>query len=150
MDITTWNINSIRARRERFADWLASRQPDVLCLQETKVVDGSFPTDLFEDAGYHVIFHGQKTYNGVAIAARTPIEDVVRGVPFLEGDTDARGIAATVNGVRVVNVYVVNGKDVGEVAPKTKISTTSSFPTPATCSCPGLRKMALAGCRSSR
>ncbi len=114
MDITTWNINSIRARRERFAEWLATRQPDVLCLQETKVVDQSFPIDLFEDAGYNVVFHGQKTYNGVAIAARQPIDDVVRGVPFLDGDTDARGIAATVAGIRIVNVYVVNGKSVGD------------------------------------
>lgn len=114
MHITTWNINSIRARRERFEAWLADRQPDVLCLQETKVVDKSFPTDLFEAAGYHVEFFGQKTYNGVAIAARTPLEDVVKGIPFLDGDTDARGIAATVGGIRVVNVYVVNGKAVGD------------------------------------
>lgn len=115
MDITTWNINSIRARKERFTAWLADRQPDVLCLQETKVVDKSFPAGIFEDAGYHVAFHGQKTYNGVAIASKQPLEDVVKGVPFLEGDTDARGIAATVGGIRVVNVYVVNGKEVGDV-----------------------------------
>jgi len=115
MRITTWNINSIRARRARFEAWLADRQPDVLCLQETKATDKAFPADIFETAGYNVVFHGQKTYNGVAIAAKKPLElaDVVKGIPFCEGDTDARGIAATVGGVRVVNIYVVNGKEVG-------------------------------------
>ena len=113
MRITTWNINSIRARSEHFSAWLAANQPDVLCLQETKAQDAQFPVKLFEDAGYHVAFYGQKTYNGVAIASRSPITDVDRGLP-LEGDPEARGIAATIDGIRVINVYVVNGKEVGD------------------------------------
>jgi exodeoxyribonuclease-3 len=113
MRITTWNINSIRARAELFSAWLAKAQPDVLCLQETKAQDKEFPAKLFEDAGYHVAFYGQKTYNGVAIAARAPLEDVERGLP-LDGDPEARGMAATVFGLRVINVYVVNGKELGD------------------------------------
>ncbi len=112
MRITTFNINSLRARMHRFPQWLDRNRPDVLCLQETKCTDDVFPADVFEERGYHVSFHGQKTYNGVAIASLAPQTDVVRGLP-LEGDEEARGIAATVHGVRVINVYVVNGKAVG-------------------------------------
>lgn len=111
MKITTFNINSIRARKEGFATWLADRQPDVLCLQETKAQDHQFPEDVFTDAGYEVAFFGQKTYNGVAIASKHGLDDVVKGVPGF--DDDARGIAATVLGVRVCNVYVINGKSLG-------------------------------------
>ncbi len=114
MDITTWNINSLRARAERFSAWLDANRPDVLCLQETKAEDKAFPVGLFESAGYSVAYYGQKTYNGVAIASRHPITDVVKGVPGLPDDTEARGIAATIAGVRVVCVYVVNGKEVGD------------------------------------
>jgi exodeoxyribonuclease-3 len=109
--ITTYNINSIRARREGFAEWLADRRPDVLCLQETKAQDHQFPEELFAEAGYEVAFFGQKTYNGVAIASPHGLSAVETGVPGF--DEDARGIAATVNGVRVCNVYVINGKEVG-------------------------------------
>ena len=113
MRITTWNINSIRARAEHFSAWLGQHQPDVLCLQETKAQDAQFPVKLFDEAGYHVSFYGQKTYNGVAIASRLPQTDVVRGLP-LEGDPEARGMSAQIGDLRVINVYVVNGKEVGD------------------------------------
>ena len=113
MRITTWNINSLRARMHRFPQWLDRNRPDVLCLQETKCTDDVFPAEVFTERGYHVSFHGQKTYNGVAIASLAPQTDVVRGLP-MDGDAEARGIAATIHGVRVINVYVVNGKAVGD------------------------------------
>lgn len=112
MRITTWNINSIRARLHLLPEWLATHQPDVLCLQELKCVEEQFPHEVFDEAGYNVVLSGQKTYNGVAIASRTPLSHVVTGVP-LAGDPQARGIAATTGGVRVVNLYVVNGQEVG-------------------------------------
>jgi exodeoxyribonuclease-3 len=112
--LTTWNINSIRAREDRFRAWLDAARPDALCLQETKAQDKEFPQHFFSEAGYEVAFFGQKTYNGVAIASRVGLADVVKGLPGLPGDEDARGIAATVGGLRVVNVYVVNGKAVGD------------------------------------
>jgi exodeoxyribonuclease-3 len=112
MRITTFNINSIRARQHRFGAWLADRQPDVLCLQETKCQDHQFPHEVFERHGYGVEFFGQKSYNGVAIASRHPMERVVKGLPLAD-DPQARGIAVTTCGVRVANIYVVNGKALG-------------------------------------
>ncbi len=113
MRITTFNINSIRAREHLLGDWLDTRAPDVLCLQELKCQDHQFPWETFESRGYHVEMHGQKTYNGVAIASRRPMSDVVKGLP-LEDDEEARGISAVIDGMRVCNVYVVNGKEVGD------------------------------------
>lgn len=113
MRITSWNINSIRAREQRLADWLDAWRPDVLCLQELKCQEHQLPRHVFEERGYHVAMLGQKTYNGVAIASLSPMSDVEVGLP-LEGDAEARGIAATVHGVRICNVYVVNGKAVGD------------------------------------
>lgn len=113
MRLATWNVNSIRARAGRLRAYLAERQPDCLCLQETKVEDGDFPRELFAELGYQVAFHGQKTYNGVAIAARGAIADVTTGVGVAALDEQARLIAATVDGVRVVSVYVPNGSAVG-------------------------------------
>ncbi|MBT5772797.1 MAG: exodeoxyribonuclease III [Dehalococcoidia bacterium] len=112
MRIATWNVNSVRTREDRVLLWLREHEPDVLCMQETKVVDEDFPTAGFEELGYTVSIHGQKTYNGVAIASRLPVEDVVVGLP-LDGDDEARGIAVTVGGVRIVDVYVPNGSEVG-------------------------------------
>ena len=112
MRIATWNVNSVRTREDRVLLWLREHEPDVLCMQETKVVDEDFPREGFEELGYTVSIHGQKTYNGVAIASRLPVEDVVVGLP-LEGDDEARGIAVTVGGVRIVDVYVPNGSEVG-------------------------------------
>lgn len=113
MKLVTWNINSIRARTERLLTWIGNEQPDVLCLQETKVEDSGFPTDALRTRGYNVATYGQRSYNGVAIAAKSELTDVVRGFGDGEPDDDARLIAATVDGVRVVCVYVPNGQDLG-------------------------------------
>ena len=113
MKLATWNVNSIRARWTRFSDWLRERQPDVVCIQETKVEDGLFPFADIESLGYRVVFHGQKTYNGVAILARQEPTDVVRGFGDGVDDSQARFIAATVGGIRVASVYVPNGQAVG-------------------------------------
>ncbi|MBK9036157.1 MAG: exodeoxyribonuclease III [Myxococcales bacterium] len=113
MRLVTWNVNSIRARAARLTAWLEANRPDCVCLQETKVEDADFPTALFTDLGYHVAIHGQKSYNGVAIAARGAITDVATGLGEVELDEQARLIAATVDGVRVASVYVPNGQAVG-------------------------------------
>jgi exodeoxyribonuclease III len=113
MRIATWNVNSIRMRAGRLRGWLAEHQPAVICLQETKVEDSGFPTDLFSSLGYQVAFHGQKSYNGVAIAAKTPLADVAIGLGDPAFDDQTRVIAATVEGLRVVSVYVPNGQQVG-------------------------------------
>ena len=110
MKLATWNISSIRAREARLVGWLERERPDVLCLQETKVEDASFPTQALQRAGYEVAIFGQRSYNGVAIAARAPLEDVVRGLGDDPADEQARMIAATVLGLRVVCVYVPNGE----------------------------------------
>lgn len=111
MKLATWNVNSIRVRLPQVLDWLAQQTPDVLCLQETKVVDEDFPVQDFRQAGYLSVYAGQKTYNGVAILSRNPAQDVVRALPKADG-VQQRLIAATVEGVRVVNVYVPNGESV--------------------------------------
>lgn len=109
MRIATWNVNSIRTREDRVLLWLEENAPDVLCLQETKVVDDAFPREGFEALGYELTIFGQQTYNGVAIASKLPIEDVELGLP-LDDDEDARGIAATIGGVRIAGLYVPNGR----------------------------------------
>ena len=114
MDIVTWNVNSLRARMPRVIEFLSDRKPDVVCLQETKVVDELFPLEPLEKLGYSVAFHGQKTYNGVAILSRVGLEDVQRGMPDDEEGAQARVIAATVDDVLLLNLYVVNGKEVGD------------------------------------
>jgi exodeoxyribonuclease-3 len=111
--LATWNVNSIRARLERVLAWLEARRPDVLCLQETKVADDAFPVDEMKARGYEIAFHGQRTYNGVAILSRTPLTDVTRGFGDGDDDAQARLIAATTAGVRVMSVYVPNGESVG-------------------------------------
>lgn len=111
MKVVTWNVNSIRTRLERAQAWVVAHEPDVLCLQEIKVVDDDFPRGAFEDLGYHVATYGQKTYNGVALLSREPLEDVRRGLPHDGPDAQARLISATVAGVRVICVYVPNGKN---------------------------------------
>lgn len=112
MKIATWNVNSVRARLERALAWLDKVQPDLVCLQEVKCQQDVFPRDRFEERGYHVEVHGQKTYNGVALLSREKPVDVGPIFPLAE-DTAARGIAATVGGIRVVDLYVPNGKEVG-------------------------------------
>jgi exodeoxyribonuclease-3 len=113
MKLATWNVNSIRARNERLFAWLASAAPDVLCLQETKVEDSGFPFDALLAAGYHAVTLGQRSYNGVAILSRQQATDVVRGFDDGQPDEQARVIAATIGGVRVISVYVPNGQSVG-------------------------------------
>lgn len=110
MKIATWNVNSIRSRVERVVDWTARELPDVLCLQEIKTTEDLFPLAPFAELGYHAELFGQRTYNGVAILSRTPVKDVVRNLPDDEPDAPRRLIAATVAGVRVINVYVPNGQ----------------------------------------
>lgn len=111
MKLATWNINSIRARTDRLVTWLAAERPDIVCLQETKVEDSGFPEAALSALGYQVVTHGQRSYNGVAIAARSPLTDVTRGFGDGEPDDQARQIAATVDGLRVICVYVPNGEN---------------------------------------
>lgn len=110
MKIATWNVNSIRSRVERVLDWTRREEPDVLCFQEIKTTDDLFPSDRFEELGYHVQTFGQPTYNGVAILSRSRMTHVERGLPGDEPDAQKRLIAATVRNVRIVNIYVPNGQ----------------------------------------
>ena len=113
MKIVTWNVNSLRAREDLVLDWVEQNEPDVICLQETKVTDQEFPEDAFGDLDYDVVYFGQQTYNGVAIASRSEPEDVVRGFPDDGPEDDKRLIAATVDGVRFVDIYLPNGQRYG-------------------------------------
>lgn len=109
MKLATWNVNSLKVRLPHLLDWIGTEQPDVVCLQETKLEDANFPLDAIMSAGYQVAYCGQKAYNGVAILSRESLNDVVMGIPGWE-DPQQRVIAATVAGVRVVCVYVPNGQ----------------------------------------
>lgn len=110
MRIASWNVNSIRARLDHVNAWLKEAEPDVLCLQETKVVDSDFPVETFARLGYETARVGQRTYNGVALLSRQPIDDVTIGHADARSDDDARLIAGTVRGVRILSAYVPNGK----------------------------------------
>lgn len=112
MKVVTWNLNSIRAREERLLSWLARHEPDVVCLQETKVTDEQFPDEVLREQGYHAAVHGQRTYNGVAILSREPIEDVRIGFDDGADDPQARCICGVVQGIRFISVYVPNGSTV--------------------------------------
>ena len=112
MKIASWNVNSLNVRLPHVERWCAEAQPDVLALQETKLEDAKFPVAALQAAGYHAAFSGQKTYNGVAILARTPISGIEHGIPGFD-DPQRRILAATVGGIRIVNLYVVNGQAVG-------------------------------------
>lgn len=107
--VATWNVNSIRSRLTHVIDWLRAHSPDVLCLQETKVQDGEFPVEPFEEAGYIATFYGQKSYNGVAMLSLDEPEEVQRGFPNEPADAQRRLLAATFEGIRLVNVYIPNG-----------------------------------------
>jgi len=113
MRLATWNVNSIRARLERVLAFLERWRPDVVCLQELKAEEEAFPFEPLRDAGYHAVVEGQRTYNGVAILSRQPASDAVRGLGDDVDDAQARLVAASVSGVRVLSAYVPNG---GEVA----------------------------------
>ncbi|MGR3291907.1 MAG: exodeoxyribonuclease III [Paracoccaceae bacterium] len=115
MKIATYNINGIKARIHSIPDWLDEAQPDVVLLQEIKSVDENFPREIFEDKGYNVETYGQKSFNGVAILSKFPLEDVVRGLPGDPDDAQARWIEATVMGdkaIRVCGLYLPNGNPV--------------------------------------
>ena len=120
MKIATWNVNSVRSRLEHVTDWLTSNPVDVLCLQETKVMDDSFPHGAFEDIGYQATISGQKSYNGVALISKVPLEGVSRGFAPIVGeemvgelDVQKRVITGMLNDVRIVNLYVPNGSSIG-------------------------------------
>lgn len=112
MKLATWNVNSLKIRLGHLIDWLHTAQPDVVCLQELKLEDAKFPRDELAAAGYAAAFSGQKTYNGVAILARSPLEDVQTGIPGFIHE-HKRVIAATVGGMRIVCLYAPNGQAVG-------------------------------------
>ncbi len=112
MKIASWNVNSLNVRLPHLLEWLKIAEPDVLVLQETKQENHKFPQAEIEAAGYHVVFHGQKTYNGVAILSKTEILDIQKDIPGF-ADEQKRALAATINGVRIIDLYVVNGQSVG-------------------------------------
>jgi exodeoxyribonuclease-3 len=116
MRIASWNINSIRKRRERLLAWLRETSPDIVCLQETKCTDDQFPAEALRDAGYAAVFHGQKSYNGVAILAREEPREARIGFCDEVEDDQARVIAANVGEVRVLSIYAPNGQAVGSAA----------------------------------
>ena len=112
MLVATFNCNSIRSRMETILAWLAEKQPDVLCLQETKVQDHEFPAQPIRDAGYHVAFKGQKSYNGVAILSRKEPRDVHFGLDDGGQADEPRLVSAVIDGVTIVNTYVPQGRDI--------------------------------------
>ena len=116
MRIATWNINSVNQRVPNLVAWLKAREPDVVCLQEIKCVDANFPAEPFEALGYNVAVSGQKTFNGVAILSKLPLEDVSRGLPGDPSDEQARFIAATIStpsgAARVACIYLPNGNPI--------------------------------------
>lgn len=107
--IATWNVNSIRARLPRVTEWLAEFEPDIALLQEIKTVAETFPAEAIEDLGYNFVVSGQKTYNGVALLSKSPIEDVTTELPGDRSDEQARYIEAFTAGLRVASIYLPNG-----------------------------------------
>lgn len=112
MKIASWNVNSLKVRLPQVLDWLEAQRPDILGLQETKLTDENFPVAALEEAGYHVVFAGQKTYNGVAVLSREPATDIVTDLPGLE-DHQRRVLGASIGELRFLNLYVPNGAEVG-------------------------------------
>lgn len=112
MKIATWNVNSLRVRLPQVLDWLESAQPDLLAVQETKLTDAAFPVEELRAAGYHAVYSGQKTYNGVAVLSKAPVEGVLTDPPDLD-DPQRRVLAVSAGPLRVINLYVPNGSEVG-------------------------------------
>ena len=110
MKIVSWNVNSLKVRLEHVLTWCADNQPDVLAIQETKLTDENFPEDEIKAAGWHVVYAGQPTYNGVAIISSSPATDVITDIKGLD-DPQRRILAATIDDVRIINLYVVNGSE---------------------------------------
>ena len=121
MRVVSWNINSLRKRQDRLLGWLAETQPDVVCLQETKCSDDQFPELALRNAGYHSAFHGQKSYNGVAILSRTRLTETRAALCDEEDDPQARVIAGNAGEIRVYCVYAPNGQAVGSPAYQYKL-----------------------------
>ena len=116
MRLATWNVNSVNARLETVLAWFEAASPDVAVLQEIKCIDEKFPAEAFERLGYNVAVHGQKTYNGVAMLSKTPMDDIRKGLPGDESDEQARYIEAVVSSptpVRVIGIYLPNGNPIG-------------------------------------
>jgi exodeoxyribonuclease III len=113
MRIATWNVNSIKQRMDNLTSWLSERQPDIVCLQETKCVDDAFPREPLESLGYNVAVHGQKTFNGVAILSKLPLDEVTARLPGEDGDDHARFMEAVVStergALRFATIYLPNG-----------------------------------------
>ena len=126
MRIVTWNVNSLNVRLPHVLEFLASEQPDILALQETKLEDAKFPRAEIEAAGFQAVFAGQKTYNGVAILSRSPAVDVTTGLPDMD-DPQQRLLAATIDGVRIIDVYIPNGQEVGSEKFAYKLSWLEAF-----------------------
>ncbi len=112
MKIATWNVNSLRVRLPHVLDWLSTAKPDLLGIQETKTPDENFPVDEIKEAGYNVIFSGQKTYNGVTVISKEKAEDIVTDIPGLD-DPQRRVLGATYGNLRFLNLYIPNGSEVG-------------------------------------
>lgn len=121
MKVASWNINSLRKRQDRLFAWLESSQPDIVCLQETKCTDEQFPALALQSAGYRSAYHGEKSYNGVAILSKTEPGDVRASLCDEIDDSQARVIAATINGMRVYSIYAPNGQAVGSAAYQYKL-----------------------------
>ncbi len=115
MKIATWNVNSIRARLSRVVPWLQEHSPDIVCMQETKVVDDQFPKELLEDEGYNLMVSGQKTYNGVAVLAQHQIENVITELPdpSTADEKEKRVLGCCIEDFMILNLYVPNGREVG-------------------------------------
>lgn len=124
--IATWNVNSVRVRMPQLLEWLEKEKPDVVALQETKVIDSVFPQEELKALGYNLIFSGQPAYNGVAILSKTPPSDILKDFPDY-ADESRRVLVATINGVRVVNVYVPNGQSVGSDKYEYKLAWLKAF-----------------------
>ena len=120
MLIATWNVNSVRTRLSQITNWINEVNPDILCLQETKVIDDAFPLSHFKELGYEVLIHGQKSYNGVAIISKFKIENIKKGFTnenegeeiSIELNKQKRLISADINGLKIITVYVPNGSSI--------------------------------------
>lgn len=110
MKIVSWNVNSLKVRLEHVLKWSKENQPDILAIQETKLTDENFPKQQIIDEGWQVVYSGQPTYNGVALISRSPASDVVTDIAGLD-DPQRRILAATIDGIRIINLYVVNGSE---------------------------------------
>lgn len=119
--IATWNVNSLRVRLPHVLEWLANIKPDVLALQETKLPDADFPVDAIKQAGYEVVFSGQKTYNGMAIISKKPSSDIITDLPELD-DPQRRVLGVTIDDIRILNLYVPNGESITSEKYKYKLN----------------------------